>query len=168
MQRLQAPGRLFFIQDRTGYGQNSFRILKFRSMYEKREKRDESVQVRKGDQRIYPFGRFLRSYSIDEFPQFLNVVKGEMSIVGPRPHMVAHDQEFSRRLKGYRTRFFVRPGITGLAQCNGFRGEIDHSEALEKRIALDVEYIAHWSIWLDIQVVAKTAWHLFFPQATAY
>lgn len=169
MQRLQAPGKLFFRQQRTGHGQHSFQIIKFRSMYEASQSpKTETHQARRGDDRIFPFGRFMRAYSLDEFPQFLNVLKGEMSIVGPRPHFVAHDREFSQRMRGYRTRFFVKPGITGLAQCNGFRGEITNPQLLEERIRLDISYVAEWSIWLDLQITIKTAWHLLFPPKTAY
>lgn len=169
MQRLQAPGRLFFKQERTGHGQHYFQILKFRSMFAESQTADnEARQARKGDARIFPFGRFMRAYSLDEFPQFINVLKGEMSIVGPRPHLVAHDREFSRSMKGYRTRFFVKPGITGLAQCNGLRGEITDPELLESRIRLDVNYVTQWSIWLDVQITLKTARQMLFPPKSAY
>lgn len=169
MQRLQAPGRLFYKQERTGHGQHSFRIIKFRSMFEVNQTTDnEARQARKGDDRIFPFGRFMRAYSLDEFPQFINVLKGEMSIVGPRPHLVAHDREFSRSMKGYRTRFFVKPGITGLAQCNGLRGEITDPQLLENRIKLDVSYVTQWSIWLDLQITLKTARQMLFPPKSAY
>ena len=169
MQRLQAPGRLFFKQERTGHGQHYFRIIKFRSMFEANQTADnEARQARRGDDRIYPFGRFMRAYSLDEFPQFINVLKGEMSIVGPRPHLVAHDREFSRSMKGYRTRFFVKPGITGLAQCNGLRGEITDPQLLESRIKLDVNYVTQWSIWLDLQITLKTARQVLFPPKSAY
>ena len=168
-QRLQAPGRLFFRQERTGHGQHRFKIYKFRSMYEVDRPADtEARQACRGDERIYPLGKFLRSSSLDEFPQFINVLRGEMSIVGPRPHLVAHDQQFSEMLKGYRTRFFVKPGITGLAQCNGLRGEITDPQMLVKRIKLDVIYIAQWSIWLDCQLIVRTAWQLLFPPKSAY
>jgi len=168
-QRLQAPGHLFFLQERTGYGQRYFKILKFRTMYDiscTAEK--ESHQARRGDARIYPFGRFLRSTSLDEVPQFINVLRGEMSIIGPRPHLVAHDRQFSEMMKGYRTRFFVKPGITGLAQCHGVRGEIKDSSMLVQRIELDITYVNSWSIWLDFIIIIKTAWHMVFPPKTAY
>jgi lipopolysaccharide/colanic/teichoic acid biosynthesis glycosyltransferase len=169
MQRLQAPGRLFFRQERTGHGQHYFQIIKFRSMYEASQSpTTEARQARRGDDRIYPFGRFLRASSLDEFPQFINVLKGEMSVVGPRPHLVAHDREFSRSMNGYRTRFFAKPGITGLAQCNGLRGEITDSKLLEDRIKLDIDYITRWSIWLDLQITVKTAWQLVRPPKSAY
>ena len=169
MQRLEAPGRLFFRQERTGHGQHYFQIIKFRSMYEASQSPStEARQARRGDDRIYPFGRFLRASSLDEFPQFINVLKGEMSVVGPRPHLVAHDREFSRSLNGYRTRFFAKPGITGLAQCNGLRGEITDSKLLEERIKLDIDYITRWSIWLDLQITVKTAWQMVRPPKSAY
>jgi exopolysaccharide biosynthesis polyprenyl glycosylphosphotransferase len=169
MQRLQSPGRLFFRQERTGHGQHNFQIIKFRSMYEASQSPStEARQARRGDDRIYPFGRFLRASSLDEFPQFINVLLGEMSVVGPRPHLVAHDREFSRSMKGYRTRFFVKPGITGLAQCSGFRGEITDPRLLEGRIKLDVDYITEWSIWLDLQITFKTSLQMVFPPKTAY
>jgi len=169
MQRLQAPGRLFFRQDRTGHGQHPFRILKFRSMYDTSQASGlEARQARKGDNRIYPFGRFLRRTSLDEFPQFINVLKGEMSIVGPRPHMLVHDQQFSCMMKEYQTRFFAKPGITGLAQCHGLRGEITDPALLAKRIDLDLDYVSQWSIWLDLQITLKTAWQILFPPKSAY
>ena len=169
MQRIQAPGRLFFIRNRTGHGQRQFAMFKFRSMYEMgADAKAEVQQARCGDDRIYPFGRFLRKTSLDEFPQFINVLKGDMSVVGPRPHLVAHDLSFDQMMKGYRTRFFVKPGITGLAQCNGFRGEITDPELLVKRVRMDVTYVAGWSIWLDLVIIGKTARHVLFPPKTAY
>jgi exopolysaccharide biosynthesis polyprenyl glycosylphosphotransferase len=167
MQRLQAPGPVFHIQERTGYGHRHFRILKFRSMYEA-GRETENQQARKGDARIYPFGRFLRRSSLDEFPQFWNVLIGEMSAVGPRPHLVAHDQLFAKQMNAYRTRFFVKPGITGLAQCNGYRGEITEPALLQKRVEHDLNYIANWSIWVDVQIVAKTVKQVVSPPKSAY
>ncbi len=169
MQRLQAPGTLFFAQQRGGQRRNEFKMLKFRSMYDAvRDAASEAVQARRGDSRIYPFGAFLRRSSLDEFPQFVNVLLGEMSIVGPRPHMPAHDADFSRFFRGYRTRHFAKPGITGLAQTRGFRGEISDPLLLQQRISNDVQYITNWSIWLDVQITVKTFWQLFFPPKTAY
>jgi lipopolysaccharide/colanic/teichoic acid biosynthesis glycosyltransferase len=169
MQRLQAPGRLFFVRNRTGHGQREFAMLKFRSMYDAaKDPKIEVQQARRGDDRTYPFGRFIRKTSLDEFPQFINVLKGDMSVVGPRPHLVAHDVDFNSQMKGYRTRFFVKPGITGLAQCNGFRGEITDHELLVRRIRLDVTYVAEWSIWLDLVIIGKTARQVLFPPKTAY
>ncbi len=169
MQRIQAPGKLLFVQNRAGLRRNEFKIFKFRSMRETPPaSAGEAVQARKGDDRIYPFGHFLRQSSLDEFPQFLNVLRGEMSIVGPRPHMPVHDAEFSRYYKSYRTRHFAKPGITGLAQTRGFRGEITDPSLLKQRVQNDIYYIANWSIWLDIQITAKTVWHVWSPPKTAY
>jgi exopolysaccharide biosynthesis polyprenyl glycosylphosphotransferase len=169
MQRFQAPGGVFHIQERTGYGHHRFRILKFRSMYESKPGESmENEQARKGDARIYPFGRFLRRSSLDEFPQFWNVLVGQMSAVGPRPHLVAHDNLFAKQMNAYRTRFFVKPGITGMAQCNGFRGEITEPALLQKRIEHDLDYIANWSIWMDVQIVARTVKQVLFPPKSAY
>jgi exopolysaccharide biosynthesis polyprenyl glycosylphosphotransferase len=169
MQRLQAPGPVFHIQERTGYGRHQFRILKFRSMYTAvAGDSTENEQARLGDARIYSFGRFLRRASLDEFPQFWNVLVGDMSAVGPRPHLVTHDEIFAKQMVAYRTRFFVKPGITGLAQCNGYRGEITEPALLEKRIEHDLNYIANWSIWIDIQIVARTVKEVLFPPKSAY
>lgn len=169
MQRLQAPGPLFFVQKRRGDRRGEFDMLKFRSMYDvSRDLKVEAKQASRGDSRIYPFGAFMRRTSLDEFPQFVNVLKGNMSIVGPRPHMPVHDVEFSRYYRGYRTRHFAKPGITGLAQTRGYRGEISDPQLLQKRISNDIDYIANWSIWLDIQITLKTTWQVFFPPKTAY
>ena len=169
MQRLQAPGTVFHIQERTGYGHHHFRILKFRSMYEAdRDEKAEAQQAHQGDARIYPFGRFLRRTSLDEFPQFWNVLIGEMSAVGPRPHLIVHDNLFAKQMTAYRTRFFVKPGITGLAQCNGFRGEITDPVLLQKRVEHDLDYIANWSIWVDLVITAKTVRQIIFPPKSAY
>lgn len=169
MQRLQAPGPVFFSQKRTGHSQQPFRLLKFRSMYAAgRDAPAEARQAQRGDSRIYPFGQFLRRTSLDEFPQFINVLRGEMSIVGPRPHMVEHDEQFNQSMVGYRTRFYVKPGITGLAQSRGFRGEITEPGLLEKRIELDVFYVAEWSIFLDLEIIARTARQVIFPPKAAY
>jgi putative colanic acid biosynthesis UDP-glucose lipid carrier transferase len=168
-QRLQSPGPLFHVRSRSGEGRTEFSMLKFRSMYaEPRDATRENRQASARDDRIYPFARFLRRHSLDEFPQFWNVVTGEMSIVGPRPVMPALDAEFERQVRSYRSKHWVRPGITGLAQSEGFRGEIRTADQLQERIRLDLYYIAHWSIWLDLQITAKTAWQIVRPPASAY
>lgn len=169
MQRVQAPGTVFHVQERTGYAQRRFRMLKFRSMYDAtRDAETEGQQARKGDDRIYPFGRFLRKSSLDEFPQFWNVLWGQMSAIGPRPHLPMHDQLFATQINAYRTRFYVKPGITGLAQCHGYRGEITEPALLQKRVEHDLAYIAHWSIWTDIQITFRTVKQLVFPPNSAY
>jgi undecaprenyl-phosphate glucose phosphotransferase len=169
VQRFQSPGPLFFKQPRYGLTQDRFDIFKFRTMHSKAPTIDEQkVQARKGDPRIYAFGRFLRRSSLDEFPQFLNVVLGEMSVVGPRPHLTAHDEEFARLVSEYRSRQFVKPGVTGLAQCRGFRGEIGDVSMLEKRIAHDLAYIREWSLLLDMRLVCETVREVLFPPKSAY
>ena len=169
MQRRQSPGPLFHVRARSGERRVQFSMLKFRSMQvAPADEKAEGQQARADDRRIYPFGRFLRRHSLDEFPQFWNVLLGEMSIVGPRPVMPLLDEEFERQVRAYRSKHWVKPGITGLAQSEGFRGEIKTPEQLQERIRLDLYYIAHWSIWLDVQITLKTARQIFFPPKSAY
>ena len=169
MQRRQAPGPLFHARERRGQRGESFRMLKFRSMYEEgANAAEESRQARSEDERIFPFGRFIRQRSLDEFPQFWNVLRGDMSIVGPRPYMPLLDEEFRRQTRGYRTRHLVKPGITGLAQSLGYRGEVLEQEMLRRRVYWDVHYITHWSLWLDLQITARTLWQVARPPKTAY
>ncbi len=169
IQRAQAPGPLFYARPRSGERRVQFSMLKFRSMYVALpDEQAEGRQVRAGDQRIYPLGHFLRRHSLDEFPQFWNVLKGDMSIVGPRPVMPVLDEEFERQVRAYRSKHWVKPGITGLAQSEGFRGEIKTRDQLQERIRLDLYYIAHWSIWLDLQITLKTARQVFLPPESAY
>jgi exopolysaccharide biosynthesis polyprenyl glycosylphosphotransferase len=168
--RIQAPGPLVYRQSRSGLRGRTFTIFKFRSMhhYEQPEGDNTTEQAKKRDTRIFPFGHFLRRTSLDEFPQFLNVLKGNMSLVGPRPHMPEHDELFKQLVEIYRTRHFVKPGITGLAQYRGYRGEITDPELLRERIRLDLEYINNWSIWLDLGLILRTATQVFIPPESAY
>lgn len=169
IQRWQAPGPLFHVRSRTGEKRVEFPMLKFRSMYVAEvDARAEGQQAQANDQRVYPFGRFLRRHSLDEFPQFWNVLMGDMSVVGPRPVMPLLDEEFERQVDAYRSKHWVKPGITGLAQSEGFRGEITTPEQLRERIRLDLYYIAHWSVWLDVQITLKTLQQVFFPPKSAY
>lgn len=169
MQLTQARGPLFHVRERRGQRSETFRMLKFRSMFAGPENvAAESKQARSEDQRIFPFGRFLRQHSLDEFPQFWNVLIGDMSIVGPRPYMPLLDEEFRAQTRGYRTRHLVKPGITGLAQSLGYRGEVLEQEMLSRRVYWDVHYITHWSIWLDLQITARTLWQVVSPPRTAY
>lgn len=163
--RRQSPGPLFHSQLRTGHNQSPFRILKFRTMHT--QSGDSERQATAGDSRVFPFGRFLRRSSLDEIPQFINVLRGEMSTVGPRPHMLAHSNAFSRDLDIYLLRYFAKPGITGLAQCSGFRGITTTPDQLRGRVQLDLEYIRTWSIWIDIWIILKTARQVLFPPSTA-
>ena len=138
-------------------------------MYDlKQDENARAVQAQKEDNRIYPLGSILRKTSLDEIPQFINVLIGDMSVSGPRPHLIKHDEEFSNLLKSYYTRHYVKPGITGLAQTKGYRGEISEIQLLEKRIHFDLEYINHWSILMDIEIVIKTIWQVIFPPKSAY
>jgi lipopolysaccharide/colanic/teichoic acid biosynthesis glycosyltransferase len=168
-QRGQAPGPLFHVRERRGLRGRVFRMLKFRSMrVGPEDAAAESRQARVQDERIFPFGRFLRRHSIDEFPQFWNVLMGDMSVVGPRPYMPLLDEEFRQLTRGYRTRHLVKPGITGMAQSLGYRGEILDTEMLRKRVYWDVYYITHWSILLDVQITGRTLWQIVRPPQTAY
>lgn len=169
VQRLQSPGPLFHVRARSGEGREEFPMLKFRSMHVALpDAKAEGRQASADDARIYPFARFLRRHSLDEFPQFWNVLTGEMSIVGPRPVMPVLDEEFERQVRSYRSKHWVKPGITGLAQSEGFRGEIRTPDQLHERIRLDLYYIAHWSVWLDLQITLKTFWQVFVPPKSAY
>ena len=166
MQRRQAPGPLFFRQVRSGLDNHHFTIIKFRTMYA--DRCDSANQVTTTDDRIFPAGRWMRRFSIDEFPQFINVFRGDMSLVGPRPHMLQHDKFFADKMGSYRVRGFVKPGLTGLAQINGFRGEAATQEAIVRRVESDLEYIETWSLSLDVRIVWRTIIHLFKPPKTAY
>lgn len=165
MQRRQSPGPLFHAQLRTGHNRSSFMILKFRSMNTSHTELNRQAGTH--DDRVFPFGRFLRRSSLDEIPQFINVLRGEMSTVGPRPHLLAHSDAFSRDLDVYLLRYFAKPGITGLAQCNGYRGITSTPDLLRGRVQLDLQYIRTWSIWMDLWIILKTARQILFPPRTA-
>ncbi len=166
LQRLQSPGPLFHRQIRSGLQQTEFQILKFRTMHD--GVTNQAQQASRGDPRVFPAGRWLRRYSLDEFPQFLNVLKGEMSVIGPRPHLVVHNEKFAKALAHYHGRTWVKPGITGLAQVRGFRGEITSEADLAARIAADFEYIENWTLSLDLGIVVRTAWQVLMPPKSAY
>jgi undecaprenyl-phosphate glucose phosphotransferase len=168
VQRIQSPGPIFYPQLRSGINKRRFNIWKFRTMNVGQSKSQQTVQAKQGDSRIYAFGRLLRRTSLDEVPQFLNVLLGEMSVSGPRPHMIEHDAEFAKILRNYYSRHYVKPGITGLAQSKGFRGEISEFSLLEKRVGYDLIYINKWSLLLDIKILFATAWQVIFPPKTAY
>jgi len=166
LQRIQAPGPIFFRQVRSGTDNRPFAIFKFRSMYASPV--DTGKQATAKDSRIYPVGRILRRFSLDEFPQFFNVLLGHMSLVGPRPHMPQHDRVFEEVMSAYRVRGFVKPGITGLAQVRGYRGETATHEDVVRRVECDIEYIETWSMFLDFRIVFYTALQLLKPPKTAY
>lgn len=153
--RWDSPGPSLFKQQRTGLNGRVFWIFKFRTM--RCMENDASVaQARKGDDRVTRLGAILRKYSIDEIPQLLNVLNGTMSIVGPRPHAVSHDEYYGAQLPAYSARFRAKPGLTGLAQVEGYRGEIHTSECMERRIDADNRYIEQWSFASDLVIVART------------
>jgi exopolysaccharide biosynthesis polyprenyl glycosylphosphotransferase len=152
--KLDSPGPVFFVQRRYGFNQEPFRIIKFRTMHTL-EDGPVIAQSTRGDPRLTRAGRFLRRWNIDEIPQLFNVLTGDMSLVGPRPHALAHDHEYERRISLYARRHNVKPGITGWAQINGFRGEID-TEKMRKRVEHDLFYIDNWSIWLDLKIMFRT------------
>lgn len=154
--KLSSPGPVFFRQQRNGWGGKPIHVLKFRSMVVHHEAAGAVTQASKQDARITPFGAFLRRTSLDELPQFWNVLTGEMSIVGPRPHAVAHNDQFKVLVDDYMLRHRVKPGITGWAQINGYRGETDTLDKMQKRVEYDLYYIEHWSVWLDLKIIALT------------
>ena len=153
--RLESRGPVFFLQRRYGFNQEPFRIIKFRSMTTL-EDSATLTQVTAGDRRVTRIGRILRRTSIDELPQLINVLRGDMSLVGPRPHALAHDQQFERTIALYARRHNVRPGITGWAQVSGWRGETDTPEKVRGRIEHDLYYIDNWSIWFDLSILFRT------------
>jgi putative colanic acid biosynthesis UDP-glucose lipid carrier transferase len=158
--KLTSPGPVFFIQRRYGLDGEEIRIFKFRTM-SVCEDGPHIAQVKRDDPRLTPFGKFLRRTSLDELPQLFNVLQGRMSIVGPRPHAVVHNEFYRQRLPRYMLRHKVRPGITGLAQVNGFRGETETLEKMQQRLAYDLEYLRRWSLWLDVKLICQTVWKTF-------
>lgn len=165
--KLSSSGPIIFKQRRYGLDGQQILVYKFRSMTVC-EDGTKVTQATKNDQRITPFGAFLRKTSLDELPQFINVLQGRMSVVGPRPHAIAHNEQYRKLIKGYMIRHKVKPGITGWAQVNGFRGETDTLEKMEQRVHYDLEYLRNWSPRLDMLIVAKTAWYTIVGQDTAY
>lgn len=157
---------IFFKQTRTGKNKKPFQCYKLRTM--RSNKDADLVQATQGDNRITKIGRILRKTSLDEFPQFLNVLRGEMSLVGPRPHMVKHTSDYSKIVDGYMVRQFIKPGITGWAQINGYRGEITNPEQIEMRVNKDLWYLENWTLWLDIQILFLTVYHVFKGDEKAY
>lgn len=155
--KLSSRGPVFFRQRRYGLNGEEIRVLKFRTMTVC-EDGNTVTQATKDDQRVTKLGAILRRTSLDELPQFLNVLSGEMSIVGPRPHAVAHNEQYRALIQGYMRRHKVKPGITGWAQVNGWRGETDTLEKMEKRVQYDLEYINGWHLGLDLKIIAMTAW----------
>lgn len=164
--RLQSPGPVFFKQIRTGIMGQPFTIYKYRTMH--LNHCNEAKQASADDPRIFPAGRWLRRLSIDELPQFINVLQGDMSVVGPRPHLPKHEEMFIRVMGKYLIRKFIRPGITGWAQVNGFRGEIHIERDIQRRVEADIHYLENWAFSLDCLIILKTIKHCLFPPRSAY
>ena len=164
--KLSSKGPVLFKQSRSGVNNEEFLCFKFRSMTMSEEA--DTKQATKGDVRITKIGAFLRKSSLDEFPQFFNVFMGDMSIVGPRPHMLKHTEEYSALIQKYMVRQLVKPGITGAAQVKGYRGETKELEDMEGRVRLDVWYIENWSLSLDINIIFHTVWNAFKGDEKAY
>lgn len=164
--KLESKGPVFFKQQRSGKDNKSFWCLKFRSM--RVNDHANTLQASRDDARITRIGRFLRRTNLDEFPQFLNVLSGDMSIVGPRPHMLKHTVDYSKIIDQYMIRQFLKPGITGWAQVNGFRGETKTLEQMKKRVEFDLWYMENWSWWLDIRIMFLTIFNTIKGEENAF
>lgn len=164
--KLNSPGPIFFVQERSGRDNLPFPCFKFRTMYVN-DKANE-LQATKNDSRITKVGAFLRKTSLDEFPQFFNVLLGNMSVVGPRPHMLSHTEQYSELINNFLVRHYAKPGITGWAQVNGYRGETKHLADMEGRVEHDIWYIENWSLLLDIKIIWKTFLQVFQGDKNAF
>ena len=164
--KLGSNGPVFFKQKRNGLDYKEFFCYKFRSMTP--NPIADLYQVTKGDERITRVGRIIRKTSIDELPQFINVLKGEMSVVGPRPHMVSHTQMYAERIDKFMVRHFIKPGITGLAQVSGYRGEVENDNDIINRVKYDIFYLENWSLFLDIKIVFQTIFNALRGEEKAY
>jgi Undecaprenyl-phosphate glucose phosphotransferase len=164
--KLSSKGPVFFKQLRTGKDNNSFYCYKFRTMRINQD--SDKKQACKNDNRITKIGAFMRKTSLDELPQFFNVLQGDMSVVGPRPHMLLHTEEYSKIIDSFMVRHFVKPGITGWAQVNGYRGNTEAPELMAKRVAYDTWYLENWSLWLDITIIFKTVFNIFQGEENAF
>ena len=163
---LESKGPIIFSQLRSGKNNKQFKCLKFRSMRINKDADDK--QATKNDARVTKIGKFIRKTSLDEFPQFINVLKGEMSIVGPRPHMIKHTSDYSKLVDNFMIRQFLKPGITGWAQVNGHRGEIKDSQAIKMRVHNDLWYLENWNIWLDIRIIFLTIYKVMKGDENTY
>ena len=159
--KLDSKGSVIFRQKRHGFNHEVFNVYKFRTMHVSQEDDENIVQAMRHDPRVTRVGRFLRKTSLDELPQLINVLRGDMSLVGPRPHAVSHNEYYSSVLDRYANRHKVKPGMTGWAQVNGYRGETGTPEKMRRRVEHDLYYIEHWSIWFDIKVLAMTPFYGF-------
>ncbi len=163
--KISDGGTVFFKQKRAGLNGEIFTMYKLRSL--SMANIDASKQVTKNDQRLTNIGKFMRKHSLDELPQFINVLQGNMSVIGPRPHMQVHTEEYSQRVNSFMVRHFLKPGITGLAQIKGLRGQIVKDEDIEARIAADIYYLENWSLLLDVRILLTTIFKVVFPDKTA-
>lgn len=159
--RFSSPGPIFYRQKRHGWDGSEIEVWKFRTMYVHREEAQVVTQAKRDDPRVTPFGKFLRRTSLDEMPQFINVIQGHMSVVGPRPHAVEHNDTYKNLVDNYMLRLKVKPGITGWAQINGLRGETDTLEKMKNRVEHDLYYIEHWSLALDLKILFLTLFRGF-------
>lgn len=164
--KLESRGPIFFKQLRTGKNGVPFYCLKFRSMHLSEDA--DHKQASRDDSRITKMGAFIRRTSIDELPQFINVLKGEMSVVGPRPHMLQHTEMYSRIITDFMVRHTVMPGITGLAQVTGYRGETKEAAAMAQRVRADIHYLQNWSFFLDIKIILMTIYQAFIGDENAF
>lgn len=164
--KLQSPGPIFFKQARTGINGKTFQCYKFRSMHVNKDA--DKLQATEDDPRKYAFGNFMRKTNLDEFPQFYNVLKGDMSVVGPRPHMLHHTEVYGRLINKYMVRHFCKPGITGMAQVTGYRGETKELWQMEERVKRDIWYVENWSFLLDLRIIFLTAKSIFIHDKNAY
>ncbi|RZL35119.1 MAG: undecaprenyl-phosphate glucose phosphotransferase, partial [Pedobacter sp.] len=163
--KLESKGPIFFRQGRPGIDEKEFFCYKFRSM---RINKTTEKEASKNDPRVTKIGKFIRKTSLDEMPQFINVLLGDMSVVGPRPHLWSQNRVYGNRIKKYMVRHYVKPGITGLAQVRGYRGEIETDEDMVNRIKYDVHYIENWSIILDLKIIVQTVVNIFQGEEKAY
>ena len=164
--KVESRGPIFFKQKRNGLDYKEFYCYKFRSMRPNPEAHIH--QITKGDPRVTKIGKFIRKTSIDELPQFMNVLRGEMSVVGPRPHMVSHTQMYAEKIDKFMVRHFVKPGITGLAQVSGFRGEVENDNFIINRVKYDIFYLENWSIIMDLRIVIRTVYNALGGEEKAY
>ena len=164
--KIESRGPIFFKQKRNGLDYKEFYCYKFRSMRPNPEA--HLHQIRKGDPRVTRIGKFIRKTSVDELPQFINVLKGDMSVVGPRPHMVSHTHMYAEKIDKFMVRHFIKPGITGLAQVSGFRGEVEDDNFITNRVKYDIFYLENWSIFMDIRIVFKTVFNAVGGDDKAY
>ena len=164
--KLESKGPILFKQQRDGLDGNPFYCYKFRSM--KINSVSDKVHATKNDFRVTKIGAFLRKTSMDEFPQFINVLLGDMSVVGPRPHLESLSLEYQKEVDDYLKRHIVKPGITGLAQVSGYRGEIKNQSDIKNRIRFDIFYIENWSFYLDLKIIIRTIFNVFKGEEKAY